>query len=81
MLMSSSLTPLCSLPMMMAVGRVKSQVRSGLAAGVKVVARICMFRARRLVSSSWRSRWRTLSTHLRAEAEVLRPSTGKGVSV
>ena len=52
MLMSSSLTPLCSLPMMMAVGRVKSQVRSGLAVGVKVVARICMFWARRLVSSS-----------------------------
>ena len=79
MLASSGATPLCSLPRMMAVGFVKSQLRRGLAVGVQSVTRICM--PERAACSSSLSRWRLVATHLRAEAEDLRPSRGKAVSV
>ena len=76
---SSGATPLCSLPMMMAVGLVKSQERMGRAVGVQSVTRICM--PERAWASSSLSRWRFDCTHLRADADDLRPKMGKAVSV
>ena len=63
--------------MMMAVGFVKSYSVRGFEAGEQLVASTCMFCARRHSMSSSLFAWRTVFTHLKAEAEVLRLSCGK----